>query len=75
MAECDDIYNEIDNLYASVQDLHQESFSDTPDPQHPHLVPTLKPYQCKAVRWMLSRESKKVTIGKKVINLISFSIS
>nr|XP_018918155.1 PREDICTED: E3 ubiquitin-protein ligase SHPRH [Bemisia tabaci]XP_018918156.1 PREDICTED: E3 ubiquitin-protein ligase SHPRH [Bemisia tabaci] len=62
MAECDDIYNEIDNLYASVQDLHQESFSDTADPQHPHLVPTLKPYQCKAVRWMLSRESKKVTI-------------
>ncbi|XP_054287252.1 E3 ubiquitin-protein ligase SHPRH-like [Macrosteles quadrilineatus] len=45
-------------IYDCVKQFHSlESFpGDLPDPQHPYLLPTLRPYQVKAVNWMLMKE-------------------
>ncbi|XP_067840174.1 E3 ubiquitin-protein ligase SHPRH [Heptranchias perlo] len=46
----------IEELYDFVRRAHQQEVLCNEKVQHPLLVPTLRPYQCQAVSWMLQRE-------------------
>lgn len=48
----------IEQVYECVKKFHSlETFpDDVPDPQHESLLPNLRPYQVRAVKWMLSKE-------------------
>ncbi len=50
---------DIDELYEVVKKYHDKTGAERVseiDPQHPSLLPQLRPYQKAAVRWMLARE-------------------
>lgn len=51
--------HDIDILYRFVKNFHSDKKYDNTDPQHPYLVPTLRPYQKQAVQWMLFQEQPK----------------
>ncbi|XP_072354546.1 E3 ubiquitin-protein ligase SHPRH isoform X2 [Scyliorhinus torazame] len=46
----------VEELYDFVRHTHQQEALRIENVQHPLLVPTLRPYQCQAVSWMLQRE-------------------
>ncbi|XP_051880385.1 E3 ubiquitin-protein ligase SHPRH [Pristis pectinata] len=50
----------IEELYDFVRHAHQQEVLCNEKVQHPLLVPTLRPYQCQAVNWMLQREHYSV---------------
>ena len=50
--------DDIHGLYRAVKEYHEDAPSDKlPFTQHTSLVPQLRPYQSRAVKWMLCRES------------------
>ncbi|XP_041043596.1 E3 ubiquitin-protein ligase SHPRH isoform X2 [Carcharodon carcharias] len=46
----------VEELYDFVRHAHQQESLCIEKVQHPLLVPTLRPYQCQAVSWMLQKE-------------------
>lgn len=51
---------EYEELYKVAKSFHEkESIPDVPV-QHPHLIPRLRPYQEKAVQWLIKRETEPV---------------
>ena len=58
-----DVRPDIDELYEVVKRFHESASAATEldpiNPQHHSLLPTLRPYQKLAVRWMLSKEKAK----------------
>lgn len=48
----------VNQVYECVKQFHtlEELPFDIPSPQSPYLLPTLRPYQVKAVKWMLYKE-------------------
>lgn len=48
----------INQVYECVKQFHSIEVlpSDTPSPQSPYLLPILRPYQVRAVEWMLYKE-------------------
>ncbi|KAI8498455.1 hypothetical protein Bbelb_236570 [Branchiostoma belcheri] len=57
---------DVEGLYRHVREAHQgEARSLTLDPQHPLLVPSLRPYQKEAVLWMLEMEQFGADLQQK----------
>ncbi|KAB7507863.1 E3 ubiquitin-protein ligase SHPRH, partial [Armadillidium nasatum] len=52
--------HDIDILYKFVKNFHSDKKYNHTNPQHPYLIPTLRPYQKQAVQWMLFQEQPKV---------------
>ena len=57
-SEIEILKQDIDKLYAIIKSYHEQN--EVPnvhvDPQHISLLPQLRPYQKKAVKWMVYRE-------------------
>ena len=49
---------DIDELYEIVKSSHVSKGDPLPEvnPQHPSLIPALRPYQKSAVKWMVAKE-------------------
>ena len=55
--ELEAMKHDIDQVYSVIKKHHEDHPKGQDiDPQHPSLLPLLRPYQKQAVRWMLSRE-------------------
>ena len=58
--DADMIKPDIDALYEAVKMYHDEHvLEENIDPQHKSLLPNLRPYQKRAVVWMMSKEKEK----------------
>ncbi|CAG2062345.1 unnamed protein product, partial [Timema podura] len=56
-------------LYDAVKEHHlSEGVPFTADVAHPDLVPTLRPYQIQAVKWMLMKERRLETEKQEEVN-------
>lgn len=51
---------ENEELFKVVKDFHEKEELSNVCAQHPHLLPKLRPYQEKAVEWMVHRETQPV---------------
>lgn len=62
--------SEIEDLYDKLVCLRKNEDNPTDEViQHPFLKPTLRPYQIKAVLWMLQKEKKEISkTGMKYLN-------
>ncbi|XP_078069477.1 E3 ubiquitin-protein ligase SHPRH isoform X2 [Mustelus asterias] len=62
----------VEELYDFVRHAHQQEVLCIEKVQHPLLVPTLRPYQCQAVSWMLQREeySAGPSTSKNALHLL-----
>uniref|UniRef100_UPI00398F525C E3 ubiquitin-protein ligase SHPRH isoform X3 n=1 Tax=Pristiophorus japonicus TaxID=55135 RepID=UPI00398F525C len=62
----------VEELYDFVRHAHQQETLCSEKVQHPLLVPTLRPYQCQAVSWMLQREQCDVgpSSNKNALHLL-----
>eukprot|EP00095_Tigriopus_kingsejongensis_P004239 maker-scaffold711_size108467-snap-gene-0.24 protein:Tk04239 transcript:maker-scaffold711_size108467-snap-gene-0.24-mRNA-1 annotation:"e3 ubiquitin-protein ligase shprh" len=58
--ELEDMKHDIDQIYAEIKAAHARDPVPNAelDPQHPSLIPRLRPYQRNAVRWMVAREAR-----------------
>ena len=56
--------HDIEVLYEAVKQYHrEEEFEVSINVQHVSLRPTLRPYQCQAVRWMIYKETQTAKFG------------
>jgi hypothetical protein len=63
--------HDVEALYQAVKECHNEVPSDKlPFMQHASLVPRLRPYQSRAVKWMLCRESVDHTSDGKYFQVL-----